>query len=131
MKETLSSPFGNFWHHTGVAFFNRFLEVAADEIEMAICFEGLVKNNDLDLIVFRTEKMPFERVFIRLAARHGIPTLHIDHAIRGWNINIAGEYGRWLDSDYISVFGKRAYDRVADSGIDPGRVFIIGFPLLG
>lgn len=130
VKEVISSPFGNFWYHTGVDFFNRFLEVAADEIEIAICFEALVKNNDLDLVVFRTEKMPFERTLIRLAARQGIPTLHVAHALWGRvkGGNIAGEYGRGLDSDYISVFGKRAFDGIVNCGIDPDRVFIAGSP---
>ena len=129
VQKAFSSPVGNFMPHTGEQFFRRLLELLPEEIAVSEAFEALLQQRQLALIVLRTEKVPFERTIIRHAARHGIPTLQIAHAmVAGLVAPVAGEYDRSLDSDYIAVFGKRAFDLLVKMGVEPKRIFITGSP---
>jgi MoaA/NifB/PqqE/SkfB family radical SAM enzyme len=127
--ESFAGSRGNFLPFSGKDFFKRFLELAGGQITTLDCFESCLQQHEVALIVFRTEKAPFERALIKRAAQLGIPTLQIAHAI--WKkptVRVAGEYNLGLSSDYIAVFGERASRLMQEIGVAPQRIFVTGSP---
>jgi hypothetical protein len=127
--KVFSSPLGNFLPRTGQPFFQRLLEMLVLEINAAEIFTNLVEQQEVALVVLRTEKGPGERTIISLAARYGIPTLQVAHSIyQRVDIAAAGEYQRGLDADYIAVFGARAARFLREMGVEERRIFVTGSP---
>ena len=129
VHDAFRSSVGGILPFTGRRIFEKLLHLVERESAAALTFERLVKNNNLTLIVFRTENDPVQRTLIRFAQRHQVKTLQIAHAIfTKTRAKVAGEYERALRSDYIAVFGERARRFLEDIGCETQRIFLSGSP---
>lgn len=127
VRGAFSSPRGDFLSVTGEGFLKELLGLVANEIVVLEALEALTRRHHLSLIMMGCDNSPTERAVVEYAARQGIPTLQLAHAIYTRPLaRIAAEHK--LYSDSIAVYGTRAKEIMVEYGIEPERIFPTGSP---
>ncbi|MGD0626833.1 MAG: tetratricopeptide repeat protein, partial [Thermodesulfobacteriota bacterium] len=124
--QAFASPLGNFLNVTGQGFFQKMVEMLANQITILETFEGLTQQHDLRLIVLGADALHCERVLVNYAATCQITTLLLAQGLICKTLaKTAGEMST-LFSDFVAAFGQR--DRLAEMGNSPERIFLTGAP---
>lgn len=79
----------------------------------------------IELLVVNEDLMLISRLACVWARRHGIPSLHLAHALP---LGVPSSLHRYLHADHLAVFGERGTEGFLDSGVEAERLHVTGNP---
>lgn len=79
----------------------------------------------VELLLVNEDLMLISRLACLWARQHGIPSLHLAHALP---LGVPSGLHRYLHADHLAVFGERGKEGFLDSGVEEGRLHVTGNP---
>lgn len=94
-------------------------------MELVAELERVREHHHIELLVVNEDLLLISRIACLWARRHGIPSLHLAHALP---LGIPSSLHRYLHADHLAVFGARGAEGFLDSGVEAARIHITGNP---
>ncbi|MDD5389985.1 MAG: glycosyltransferase [Gallionellaceae bacterium] len=94
-------------------------------VDLVLALDQARERYHIELLVMNEDVLLVSRIATQWARRHGIPSLHLAHALP---LGIPSSLHRFLHADHLAVFGARGTEGFLDSGIPSERIHITGNP---
>ena len=94
-------------------------------LALITALEEARENYRIELLVVNEDVLLTSRIAIQWARLHGIPSLHLAHALP---LGIPSSLHRLLHADHLAVFGARGGEGFLDSGVEAERIHVTGNP---
>ncbi len=94
-------------------------------LDTVLALDRARERYHIELLVMNEDVMLVSRIATHWARRHGIPSLHLAHALP---LGIPSSLHRFLHADHLAVFGARGAEGFLDSGVPSERIHITGNP---
>lgn len=97
----------------------------AGEMAAIDALDAACRHAAVEFAVFSEDVMMLSRTAIGWAREHGVPSLHLAHALP---LGVPTTIHRQVSADLLAVFGERGMAPYLDCGVDPSRLRATGNP---